>query len=260
MSDTIYLDDYKIDEFSQRILLALDREPRTVPELERQAGLDHHKQVTHRTEDAQLGSAGLVEQIDDDPITYAITEDGQEFLSNEYLEASSFEEAQQMALEARDASDAALKTVSELRDEIEALQESLASRAGLQSAVEELQATLDEHDLGQIEENRSLLSSLRSVVDGRQPIIERLDERLLEIEGELQEITDRLDDLEETQQDVEQTIDRLWEVRSDQEETIDEFRSSLETSDGNRRELTERFRKLESKVEELEEDNDGLLF
>ena len=257
MSNVIHRDNYRIDEFSQRILSALTDGDKTVAQLRDESGLDEWESADYRLRE-HLIPGGWVEKVGESPKTMSLTPDGQELIENEGFDAPTVTDVRETALEASETAQSARESADKFRKQLYQLRQRLDRVNELNQSVDDLSeqvATFQDviHDGDRYIFNRNF---------GK---IDELRRKTLKLERELgeteQELTEQLADLDDRHETTREKItdlanahnsqvDRLNELGQRTDQRTKETQDTLNDHRNKIQRLTERVQELEQQHEQ----------
>lgn len=194
MSNVIHRDNYRIDEYSQRILSTLTDGDKTVAQLRDESGLAEWESADYRLRE-HLIPGGWVEKVGESPKTMSLTPDGQELIENEGFDAPTVTDVRETALEASETAQSARESADRFRKQLY-----------------DLRDRLDRHN----ERIADLANAHNSQVDRLNDLEQRTDQRagdtqdaLNDHRHQIQHLTERVEELEQ-QHEQETLFEKLW--------------------------------------------------
>ena len=263
MSNVIHRNNYRIDEYSQRMLSALTDGDKTVSQLRDESGLGEWESADYRLKE-HLIPGGWVEKVGESPKTMALTPEGSELIENEGFDTPTLSEIRETALEASETAQSARESADRFRKQLYQVRQRLDRVNELNQSVDDLSeqvATFQDviHDGDRYIFNRNF---------GK---IDELRRKTLKLERELgeteQELTEQLADLDDHHETTREKISDLAEAHNRQVERINELEKELRkerkrnaSQSQELRELSESVDRLHDRIERVEEDREKTLF
>jgi len=252
MSNIIHRDNYRIDEYSQRILSALADGDKTVSQLRDESGLDEWESADYRLRE-HLIPGNWVKQVGESPKTMSLTPEGKELVDSEGFDTPTLSEIRETALEASETAHSARESADKFRKQLYQVRQRLDRVNELKRSVDSLrtdfEAMREPHRPNKSDDGWRIFEVESRVWDleqqlGKVDTIEELHDRVANIEEQLtlDDTRERLTDLDKRHNTTRKKVQELASAHNGQVDKRKESRKELETR------LTEQ----EQRIEELE--------
>lgn len=247
MSNAIRLEDARVDELAQDILVLLTDQPRSIPELQRLTHTEAYQTIRHRFKD-HLVEAGLAEEIEGEHRTFRLTQLGQDFVTDHDLDATRLDQIREVAHDATDRVDTFEHRLQTLEGQLGELKShdyvDMSEIERLEDRISNLKSAMTgEYSHYVFENNKDHIVKLFSRVDSIEKTLESHDDRISAAEKQIESLDKRIDGL----------ADQVDAVAADaaSESQVDEFETELQR-------LRTAIQGIQSDIKDLKKSQSGL--